>query len=117
MPIGVLGMVEHLWIVLTDPDGNGEFLAVNLTGFELYKDATVVLDSGHPFIKKKTVVQYSDAQKFSVSNIDWIIRRGNGMSKEPCSPELLAKVRNGIIDSDDTPQDMQEYLKQRLGKK
>ena len=103
-----------MWFALTDPDLENKFLGVNLTSFELFKDKTVVLDSGHPFIVKKSVMQFSDAKLFLVSNIDWLIENRHALKKEPCSIELLEIIRSGLLKSDHSPQDMQEYLKRRL---
>ena len=54
----------HLWIVLTDPEGNpGEVVVVNLTSQRPGSDATVVLQRGdHPFVRHDTVVYYGDAR-------------------------------------------------------
>jgi len=114
MPLGVPGRIEHLWFALTDPDDNGKFLGANLTGYELYKDTTVVLESGHPFITKKSVIQFSDSKLFEVSNIEFLLSKGYAQKKQPCSSKLLGVIRKGLMDSDDAPQDMQDYLKRRL---
>lgn len=113
MPLGLPGTKEHLWFVLTDPDSENQFLAVNLTAFELFKDSTVVLTGGHPFISKKSVIQYSDARLFSVSDMDMMIRTSRAGQREPCSAELLKRLRDGLFKSDHSPQEMQEYLKRR----
>ena len=104
MPFGLPMMKEHLWFALTDPDSENKFLGVNLTAFELFKDDTVVLDSGHPFIAKKSVIQFSDAKLFLVSDIDWLLKNGNARKKEPCSSELLQTIRAGLLKSDYSPQ-------------
>ena len=110
MPLGLPGTKAHLWFVLTDPDAANDFLAVNLTSFELFKDDTVTLTSGHPFITKKSVIQYSDARLFKVSDLDWMIAASHAQAKEACSQELLEAIRAGLIRSDFAPQEMQEYL-------
>jgi len=114
MPIGASGRTEHLWFVLTNEDENGKFLAVNLTSFELYKDKTVVLDKGHPFITKKSVINYSDATIFDARKIDEIIQKGFAAKKQSCSVELLREIRDGLLASDESPQETQDYLTLRL---
>jgi len=105
----------HLWIVLTDPDENGKFLGVNITSYELFKDLTVILTAGeHPFIVKRSVVQYTDARIFTVENMDLLIGRGFAELREECSDALLEKARAGLMKSDHAPQDAQDYLELRL---
>ncbi|OIO11235.1 MAG: hypothetical protein AUJ52_02315 [Elusimicrobia bacterium CG1_02_63_36] len=114
MPLGLPDRKEHLWFVLTDPDLEKNFLAVNLTSFELFKDDTVVLTAGHPFISKKSVIQYSDARLFKTTDLDWMIDAAYAQAREACSPELLKRIREGLIISDHAPQEMQEYLQRRI---
>jgi len=112
MPFGLPGAREHLWFILTNPDPAGNVLGVNLTSFELFKDTTVVLTEGHPFIVKKSVIQYSDAKLFSVVNLEWMENNSYAQRRETCSAELLKAVRDGLMKSDFTPQEMQTYLQQ-----
>ena len=39
-------VTPHLWVILTDPDENGEVLGVNLTSHDVFKDTTVTLEAG-----------------------------------------------------------------------
>jgi hypothetical protein len=63
---------HHLWVTLTEPEGNPpQVVLVNLTSFRLDADATVILTPGdHPFIRHKTVINYSDAKFASTQQID-----------------------------------------------
>jgi len=114
MPVGASIFTEHLWFVLTDQDANGKFLAANLTSFELYKDSTVVLSAGHPFITKKSVISYSDAKLFEEAAIDYLLAHGLALRKEPCDPNLLKVIRDGLLASNETPQELQDYLTLQL---
>lgn len=53
----------HLWYVLTNPqNGTGFFVGVPVFTYKKFKDKTVILDKeDHPFIRHKSVVNYSQA--------------------------------------------------------
>ncbi len=110
------GVVPHLWVILTDPDENGEVLGANLTSHDVFKDTTVTLEAGeHPFIRRKTVVNYPEAKIIHAETLESSVERGYAEQKEPCSPELLKKIRDGVFSSEFTPQEKSKYLKKRLG--
>ena len=53
----------HLWILLTEPDGNGDVVIVNVTSLKNHPDQTTILKIGdHSYIKHDSVVLYADAR-------------------------------------------------------
>lgn len=113
LPLGIPKQREHLWFVLTDPDSSNQFLAVNLTHYEVFKDQTVVLSAGHPFITKRSLIEYPAAQLMSVDAINQALACGMAVMKEPCPLPLLKTIREGFLKSEEPPQEMQDYLKTR----
>lgn len=56
--------VEHLWIVVTDPDpATFQSVCVNVTtSTGKFEKLVTLLPGDHPFIKHESVVFYADAQ-------------------------------------------------------
>lgn len=92
---------SHLWIVISDPQQNSDqIVIVNLTSFRPDKDQACVLDVGdHPFIQKRTCVNYADAKVQPAASLQKLLDSGKIKSHAKCSSELLAKIRAGVAES------------------
>jgi|SRR5918999_108226 hypothetical protein len=110
------GGIPHLWIVVTDPEGNPpEVVIVNLTTRQIDSDTTVVLNVGdHRYIRHETVVFYADARFAKTAGIEAISRFPGYGYHDDCSAKLLSTVRQGLLDSADTPKKIKEYCKVRF---
>lgn len=105
----------HLWIVLAGPDENGKVLVVNVTSYQARKDTTVTLVAGdHPFVTKKSVINYAEARMAKVSALDIASKNGDIKFQAPVSSKVLETVRVGLLKSGHTPEKMVLYLKQYL---
>lgn len=71
--------IEHLWIVITDPDVDGKAVCVNITTRQPYSDTTVILKRGdHPFIRHESVAHYPDARILDLNAVqDALLKAGN----------------------------------------
>jgi mRNA-degrading endonuclease toxin of MazEF toxin-antitoxin module len=109
---------DHLWIVLTEPHGNpGEVVIVSLTTKRSGSDLTVILHPGdHSFIKHETVVSYMDSRKVEEGNLVSLLAMGRDRRHDDCSEELLAHIRQGLLDSPFTPNKIKTYCAERWGK-
>ncbi len=92
---------EHLWIVVTNPNPNGEVLLVNITtAYSMDKDkvdTTVTLNSkDHQFVKDRSYVYYRAAMTKYVSDLEAEEKAGRLKTKPCCSPEILKLVRDGV---------------------
>ena len=108
--------IEHLWIVLTEPDSDGMAVCVNVTRRESYSDTTLVLNIGdHPFIRKESVVHYPDASKLDLTRVQKAIdakpRQYICKPHKPCSNDLLERIRNGLLASPHTPKGLKSFCK------
>jgi hypothetical protein len=108
--------VEHLWIVLTEPDEENQSLCVNITTAQDGSDLTVELNKGdHPFIKHPSVVNYFDARLMVLQDVETMIampHKTRVCAKDhPCEKELLAKISKGLLASKFTPRKAREYLR------
>lgn len=91
----------HLWFILTDPAGNPPtVVAVCLRSMRRFADETVVLHPGdHPFIRHESFVLYSTARRFRVDRLLRALEHGRCHLKEDMGPELLERVRAGLLAS------------------
>jgi hypothetical protein len=113
------GATPHLWVVLTDPDGNpAQVVIANLTTRKADSDDTVVLNVGdHSYIKHETIVYYADARLATVEGIEKIAQFPNYGYHDDCSDELLGKIQQGLLTSRYTPKKVKDYCIGRFSKK
>ena len=75
-----------------------------------HTDETVILEPGdHPFITRKSSVHFSTAKLYRVAMIQNAIKRGRCSLKSDMTPELLVRVRQGLLDSTFTVNVIREY--------
>jgi hypothetical protein len=107
----------HPYFVITEPqDDPPKVVAVNITNYAPNKDQTVILESGHAAITKKSVVSYRDTLFFVVEEIEKEINDGECRTmidnREPiCSETLLKTLRKGLKLSTATPIKFKRYCK------
>jgi hypothetical protein len=93
---------EHLWIVITDPDAQGNAVGVNITSQQSHSETTTILMQGdHPFVKHASVINYVDARIINVNAVQAAIdtkpKNFVCTSHTSCTPELLKKVQAGML--------------------
>lgn len=106
-------VTSHLWIILTDLDGDGKVVIVNVTSLRPdTADKTTVLRAGdHPFIKHDSVVYYADARFADANQIE----AGLGMNSPlfvqhpSCSELLIKRISEGLLTSEFTPNGIVAY--------
>lgn len=100
----------HLWIIVTQPS-EGEVITVSVTTQRKKSENLVVLQAGdHPFITHPSVIAYGYSKIRAVDDIENAIRNGSAKQREPVSEAILQKVRNGLADSDFTPNYVRHYF-------
>lgn len=106
---------DHLWIVLTEPHGDSpEVAIVSLTTKRPGSDLTTVLKPGdHPFIKHETVVSYADARIVQAGALLSFLALQRDARNDDCPDELLARIRQGLLDSPFTPNKIKDYCRAR----
>lgn len=107
------GSTPHLWIVLTAPAGEPpEVVIVSLTTLRPHSDETVVLHPGdHPFVQHPTCVYFSDARIVAVAQLEKALRQGQAVPRADVSPELLRRIREGLLESPWTVHRIRRYCK------
>lgn len=98
-------MGEHLWFVLTDPDHDTDHVViVALVSEKSHTERTVRLGPGdHPFIRWASSVDYGTATFKLSRKISAALASNRAILQADMSPELLAKVRAGLLESSHTP--------------
>src|SRR5690242_7488672 len=98
--------IEHLWIVLTEPEPITQLaVCVNVTSKTRYCDTTVVLKPGcHTFIKHESVINYSDARQMDIGKVYQVVTTKNPQSfafgiYDSCSEALLSTIQAGLLKS------------------
>ncbi len=108
---------SHLFIVVTLPSGNPpSVVLVNFTSLRKGSDTTVVLDKGdHPFIKKRTVVDYRWARIKGVRDLKALVKNGDATPDCPCRSDILKRIQDGVLRSPDTPIEVKKFYEERFG--
>ena len=106
----------HLWIALTDPEGDSEmFVAVMVVSKQRFTDPTVILDSGdHPFIKHPSSIQFGTANYFYNKNIQRKIKKGFGNFQPDLSEDVFDRIRVGLPQSPWSVPSITNYCATRL---
>jgi hypothetical protein len=112
--------VEHLWIVVTDPDINANAIGVNVTTRYSTSETTVVLMPGdHPFIKHESVIRFRDAKILELKSLEHLLSTGTTKfachTHAPCSAELLTRVQEGMIKTSQLSNEVKDYFRAVMG--
>jgi hypothetical protein len=71
-----------------------------------------VLNKGdHPFVQHESVIAYRFSQIRAVEDITEMLRNGSARPRDPVSPQLLKRIRAGLLDSDFTPNGIRAYYR------
>jgi len=102
----------HLWIVLSKPELDPDHvLLVNFTSWRSDKDQACILEPGdHPYVKKKTCVNYADSKIVSETQIQRLIHAGKLEHHAPIDLPLLERMREGAMQSRFMPLDHAQLL-------
>jgi hypothetical protein len=103
-PLKQRAQTPHLWIVITDPrPEDGKCVAVNLTSYKNNQGDTncEVAVGEHPFVKHLSVVIYGNAMLVEPGVLEDLEYNGLLEERERVSPELLARIQEGALRSDD----------------
>ncbi len=101
----------HLWVIITEPDENGDVVIVNVTSWRPDSDETVIIKTGeHHRITHQSVVFYQDARIAKAALIEKAIQNTTLCVKcDPCSQELLMRIQQGVTQSRFTPRKVKDF--------
>lgn len=113
------GEFKHLFAIAVGPqpiEGYGtqpHVIMVSVTSIKPdypYDPACVIKAGEHPFVTHDSYVYYRDPRIESVAHVQAMVDQAVWQSKEPCSPELLERIRTGLMSSTRVPR----YIKKLL---
>ena len=95
-------------------------VCVNVTSKQTHSDKTVILKPGdHPFINHESVINYQDVGERSIKLVEQLLATRTTefpcTAHDPCSQQLLQRIRAGLIDSKLTPRGIKEKCKKLWG--
>jgi mRNA-degrading endonuclease toxin of MazEF toxin-antitoxin module len=110
-------MGTHLWFVLTDPDAETRLVVIVVLVTErAHTETSVRLDVGdHPFIKHASNVDFGSATYALAVKLEAALASKRAEVSADMSPELLAKVRQGLVESSHTPNEIVAYCRKSFG--
>ena len=90
---------------------DGSVITCNFTDYSNHADKTCVIeDNEHPAITKKSAVYFRGAHHCETEDALAALERLITSRKEPLSPELLARIRQGALDSPRTSPKIKQAL-------
>ena len=110
---------RHLFAVAVGPqqfDGYGakpHVIMVSVTSVkpEFPFDSACVIRAGeHPFIKHDSYVYYRDPRVEPVAHVQNMVDSAVWISQEPCSAELLQRIRAGLLASTRVPRHIKKLF-------
>ena len=111
---------SHLNVVLCDPTDFPTYrtqsvICVDICSLEevVWHDQTVVLSPGdHPFIRRASYVNYSQAAVHHAASLENLVGRVRGYdAAEAVTYALLVRLRDGAVRSGHTLRDIQSFLR------
>lgn len=105
---------SHLWIIISDPENHppDRVLIANLTSWRSDKEGVCVLRRGdHPFVKKKTVVNYRASKLARADQLEQLLARGALVPRHRVRAEVLQRIREGAALSRMIPLENLQLLK------
>ena len=114
IPPGATGDTDHLFVILTEWDEEGESVTVNVTDYENVYEPVIDIPAGTPLTPtftttKRSTINYAKARKVPSSRIDELLSRGAVQNRGQCDPQWLDKIREELFASPDTPNEILDY--------
>jgi hypothetical protein len=102
----------HLWVVFTDTDTYPDaVLIVSLTTYTVDQEDACIIDAGeHTFVTYKTCVAYGRTKKTSRQALCALRDGGRIIMKDPVSPEIVNRIRQGASRSRRIPREFIEIM-------
>ena len=99
-------------MVLNDPDINEEFVTTSICTRRARMEAiVVVVPADHPFINRESVAAYRHARIRQLSAVQTAMEDGLARPRERVSDGLLARLQEGLLQSDFTRNDVRSYFR------
>jgi len=106
--------IPHLYVVISKPNNNNQILMVNVTKYKTWKDnSCILIPNDHPFIKQKSVINYSDAIEARSDILEQLANCGRpDVRKErPFNKNIVTKIQDGAKKSNSLPKKFHSYFR------
>ena len=101
----------HLHIIITRPNASSEIVTVSVTTQRKYSEALVTLNAGdHPRIAHPSVIAFAYSKVRTIPQLEALIASYDCKKKPPMSEEILERCRQAALESDNTPNEVREFL-------
>ena len=110
--------VKHLFIILTNPPSSekqAKVLLVNVSTVynnHVFDDACIIEAGEHPFIKRRSFIDYRYARIEEASMLIKKVKSGEFIAHESMSEGLYTKIVNGLFKSKFIATKFQEFYNQ-----
>ena len=107
---------EHRWVILSDPKAYPDaVLIVNLTSWRKDKEQTCIIERGeHECIVKRSCVYYEGA---TITTLRDLFNAMDGgvlkLERQLMPADVLKRIRDGVVLSDNVPTGVEELLRQQ----
>lgn len=103
---------SHLQVILAVLDETS-LIVCHFTTKRRYTDNTCVIKAGeHSFVNHETVVRYDQAHECGGEGLE-ALKRLVAKSFEPLNADLLARVKQGALDSPQIPEKIKDLLRRQ----
>jgi len=103
---------EHLWIIATEPNADGQFATASFTSLKGAKDQTVTfLKNEHPFIRWDTCILYSLAEITSIQTLQACLDCGSAKMHQDAPAAMLGLILDGFVASDFTKNRVRQFVR------
>jgi hypothetical protein len=111
---GSTGETDHLMIVITDWDERGDSVTVNITDYENIFDPVIDIPAGVLLTPaftttKRSTINYAQARRVPALLMDKVVHSQSVQQKGLCDPNWLARIREQLFASSDTPDPVLNY--------
>lgn len=102
---------EHLWIIASEPDAEGQFATASFTSLKGAKDQTVTfLRAEHAFIRHDTCILYALAEITTIDKLAANLKSGDAKMHQDVPAEMLKLILDGFTASDRTKARVREFV-------
>lgn len=110
---------KHLFVIAVGPTnldgygGNPQVIMVSVTTIrpDFPHDSACVIRAGeHPFVTHDSYVYYRDPRIESVEHVQAMVDQAVWQSKDPCSADLLRRIKAGLLSSARVPRYVKKLL-------
>ncbi len=104
-------------MIITEIDQKtGTAVCVNVTSSYSHSDRTCILNVGdHAFIRHESVINFSDARQILIEHVERALSSQTSkfvcVAHQSCSDALLARIRDGLLQSRQTPKGIKEFCR------